>query len=460
MTETVNIFRQYRLELDGRCYTFDAVQGLLTTLDDSSDDPDIGGLVHVVCDYGVVPQLREVSSKPRYAHSMLSRELREAGEAMPASAVVVDNQHSLDDRTNLLLYQVVDRATYSRYVRLVDQSTEACLLHSFDRLYVVAARHYRKSAALLLFVHHEVIDLVAVDRGQVVGFRRLTGMVNGKFREERLHHLVDQAKSLQQQVRVPFQQVSVLHFLLPDARPESWCAEMADSLKLPLVESPSAQYALDGEPRRSEILPLLSKLNYRNSSAPIKNRWLAATVALMPIVALGLFFANAAVFSSYALATLDSRKVSAEIASLETMIEEGNQREKVELPPYSTYFTAAEQLKQAQELPGYDELLARLVSVFQDIKALQLDGIRLQYPPLVSREPVRRVAKLVATPAKTVTATLQGVIIADPHAALDIYSKVNTRLKSVGFAVNDSQIETGDLATVFTLTLEVPANEK
>lgn len=460
MTETANVFRQYRLELDGRCYAFDAVQGLLTTLADSLDDADIGGLVDVVSDYGVVPQLREVSSKPRYAHSILSRELREAGEAMPASVVVVDNQHSLDDRTNLLFYQVVDRATYSRYARMVDQSTEACLLHSLGRLYVVAARQYRKSAALLLFVHHEVIDLVAVDRGQVVGFRRLTGMVNGKFREERLYHLIDQAKSLQQQVRVPFQQVSVLHFLLPDARPESWPAEVADSLKLPLVESPSVHYALDGEPRRSEILPLLSKLNFRNSSAPRKNRWLAATVALMPIVALGLFLANAAVFSSYALATLDSRKLSVEIASLETILEEGDQREKVELPGYSTYFTAAEQLKQAQELPGYDELLNRFVSVLQDIKALQLEGVRLQYPPLVSREPARRVGKPATTPTKIVTATLQGVIVADPHAALDIYSNVNTRLKTVGFTVNDSQIETGDIATVFTLTLEVPANEK
>ncbi|MGM0633184.1 MAG: hypothetical protein ACQETO_08415, partial [Pseudomonadota bacterium] len=143
------------LDLDGQVYLLRPGQQQIEQIDEQAmRDMPRTGLGDVITDYGSVPQIREVCGRPRYIDSLLAKELRDSGEALPGSALIVDNQHRLDDRCSMVLYQVMERPVYKRYSNLVEQSAEPCLLHSLGRLYVAAARKHKRGMTLGLFVHH------------------------------------------------------------------------------------------------------------------------------------------------------------------------------------------------------------------------------------------------------------------------------------------------------------------
>jgi len=451
------------LELDGRVYLLNPRLQRVTQQDVATlSGPAPTGLGDVVTDYGAVPQMREVCGKARYIESLLAKDLRDVGEAIPGSAIITDHQHRLDDRCSMVLYQVMERSAYKRYSNLVESSDEPCLLHSLGRLYTAAATRYKRGTTLILFAHHEVIDAVAVENGSMVAFRRLPGMINGEFRSERIPYMVDQINALQQQLRSPLEQLVVYQLMAPASGPLSqWPREVSERLQLPMVEAPSRNYTFtpsEGaeEVRVSHILPLISKLNFANSSAPRRNRMLAATVALMPVLALVLLVANAAVFATYALATIEGRSLDARIQSLQASIDEMAAHEQTPMPEYVGYLQSAMLVHDLRAVPGFEAMLAEIAMLLNDQVAVELDVVRLTYP---GDSNYRRQATVSRD--AVATATGDGIIVelagrfqADSLAVMDAFDRISRRLGGSGYTLLDSSMANGPDSSDFLMRLE------
>ncbi|MGM0633859.1 MAG: hypothetical protein ACQETO_11900, partial [Pseudomonadota bacterium] len=343
---------------------------------------------------------------------------------------------------------------------------EPCLLHSLGRLYVAAARKHKRGMTLGLFVHHGMIDLVAIEDGSVVGYRRLTGMINGQFREDRVPYMVDQVNALQKQLRSPIEQMVVYHFLMPEEGPlTEWPEQVSEYLNLPLVNIDGEQYTLtdvDGDERTviSHILPLIRRMSFHNSSAPRKNRWLAGTVAMMPVVAFVLFLANAGAFATYALTTIDNRDLEAEIVDLQSQIEDYSQRQAAELPAYGTYLQSVADIARTRELPDYATVLSEVSGIFDEDLEVTLDAVRLTYP---GDDRYRRAVATrngVASPSgEGVMIDLAGQISGDYDSVMDAVDRISRQLGGSGYLLIDSTIDSNGEASDFVMKLERGADE-
>jgi hypothetical protein len=443
------------IELDGRHYVFDHNQGSIELVEAAVSNDASVSFKEVVTDFGVIPHLIEVAGKPKYLKSILARQLRDSGEAMTSSLVLVDSQHRLDDHCSLLLYQVADRPSYSRYSRLVDDSSEPCLLHSLSSLYVAAALKHKKGCSMLLFVHHGIFDIVAVDKGAIVGFRRVTGMMNGSFKEDRLPYFADQVASIQQHIRVPLEQLVVYQFLAEASCKLDWTTLISQRLGLPLVKnSAPGIYHSDNNSFFSDVLPLITDLSYQNSSSSRKNKILAATVSYMPRVALALFLANAAIFSVFALNNLDTQLLTAQIEVLNTDIEKNASIESIEIPDYQPLLASLQTIEAAVNTPSYDLVLNEIVTALNDEIDVKLDAIYIDYKmsPIVNS----RVGKTsVSTSGNSpLIVDLMGSLEADSIDAMDAFNRITSRLGGVGYVLLDSDIKTGQLMADFAMKLE------
>lgn len=456
------------IELDGRAYAWDASAQALRSLaqapwKDSAASESFPQLTALVSDYGGVPQLREVCGRPRYMDSILARQLREEGEAVMGNVIITDAASPIDERCAMVLYQVVERPHYSRYVSLLDASTEACLLHSVSRLYALAAKDHKRGSTLLLFAHHEALDLVAVEAGAVVGFRRLSGMFNGEFRSERLNDVRDQVNALNQHLRSGLERMAVYEWL-HDGGDEraAWVQAVSDHLQLPVVAVASGELTLDGQSQLSHWLPLLDRLSFRTTSAPARNRWMAAAVAVMPVLALGLFLANAGLFMQYGSSTLNARALSAEIEGLNHTIRSMREREALVLAEYQPVLAAMEAITEARRLPGYAEILAELYPILNSDLVVELDGVRMTYPGEAS---YRRIATMgrdaVATAlGEGVLIELAGSFLGDAMTVMDTFDELSRRLGRDAYRLLDSEVSAGAQSTDFMMILERLPHEK
>lgn len=456
------------IELDGRAYAWDAATQALRPLaqapwKDSAMAESFPKLTTLVSDYGGVPQLREVCGRPRYLDSILARQLREEGEAVMGNVIITDSESPIDERCAMVLYQVIERPHYSRYVSLVDASSEACLLHSTSRLYSLAANDYKRGSTLLLFAHHEVLDLVAVEAGAVVGFRRLSGAFNGELRVERLSDLRDQVNALNQHLRNGLERMAVYEWLHDGSSGRSdWPQEISEHLQLPMVAVASGEVTIDGRARFSHWLPLLDRLSYRTTSAPSRNRWMAAAVAVMPLLALGLFLANAGLFMQYGSSTLSARVIAAELEGLNQIIRSMREREALVLAEYQPVLDSMEAITEARRLPGYAEILAELHPILNSELVVELDGVRMTYPGDTG---YRRTATLgrdaVATASgEGVLIELAGSFLGDAMTVMDTFDELSRRLGRDAYRLLDSEVSTGAQSTDFMMILERLPNER
>jgi hypothetical protein len=463
----------YLFEFDGRVYAYDPQQGALSAplaespfdISGGSKHPKLNGLI---TDYGTVPQLREVCGRPRYLDSVLAKLLRDEGEAVMGSVIITDSKATVDERCSMVMYQVMERSQYKRYVNLVDASSEPCLLHSLSRLFAVAAAQHRRGSSLLLFAHHEVLDLVAVEAGAVVGFRRMAGMFNGQFRSDRLAELTDQVNALHQHLRTGLEQVVAYQWLFDHDHSSSgdahqWVKQVAEHLQMPLLEPPAAEVLVGGEHEQlSHWLPLIDQLGYRNSSAPSRNRWLAAAVALMPLMALALLLGNAALFTSYAVATLQARSLDADIQALNQEIVAMQSQVVPAAPEFQAVLAGVEQLQVARRWPGYAQILAELAPLLNSTLVVELDGVRMTYPTEPS---YRRVAAMgrdavASASGEGVLIELAGSFIGDAMTVMDTFDELSRRLSGADYRLLDSEVSAGARSTDFILILERLPNEE
>jgi hypothetical protein len=458
----------YMLDLDDRIYLIRPAERRIESLTpEARYGPAPRQLGDVITDYGSLPQMKEVYGRPRYIESLLAKELRDTGEAIAGSAIILDHQHRLDERASMVLYQVMERSEYKRYANLVEGSAEPCLLHSLGRLYVAAGREHGKTCTLMLFAHHETIDLVAVENGSVVGYRRLPGMFAEGFRTDRLTYLVDQVNSLQQQLPGSIEQIAVYQLLVPAQGPlNDWPVMVSERLNLPMRETHTVTYEfLEGEnskPCSSQILPLVDRLTFLNSSAPLKNRLLAATVALIPVVALVLLLINAAMFSVYALTTVGSRALAVEIAEVETEIAQIATGDALSLPTsYQNYFQTLQYIEQLRRLPTYEEILAELGTVLADDVPVSLDGVRLVYPGDSSYRSLAtsQTGALATASGEGVLIEVIGRLDGDALAVMQAFDRISRRIGGIGFRLLDSTINNGPGSSDFALRLERRINE-
>jgi hypothetical protein len=260
----------------------------------------------------------------------------------------------------------------------------------------------------------------------------------------------------------------VYQLLAPTSGPMTqWPQAVSEHLQLPMVEANSANYTLssadDNEEdiRTSHILPLISKLNFVNSSAPRRNRFLAATVALMPVIALALFLANAGMFATYALATIESRSLDARIVELDaeiTAMQTGGQQP---MPEYLAYLDSVIQIHQLRNLPSYETLLGELSGILNGELEVLLDGVRMTYPGDGS---YRRTASL--TRDAVATASGEGVLVelagcfrGDSVSVMDTFDRISRRLGGAAYTLLDSDVSTGSEYSDFMMILERRINE-
>lgn len=417
----------------------------------------------MISDYGAVPQLREVHGRHRYLESVLSKQLREEGEAVLGNVVITDAKSPVDERCSMVLYQVLERGHYARYVSAVDASTEACLLYSMSRLFGIAASNHKRGCTLLLFAHHEVLDLVAVEAGSVVGFRRMAGMFNGEFRSERLGDLTDQVNSLNQQLRNGFERIAAYQWLFSSAEQQpAWVRSVSEHLQLNSQPVAAVEVSVDGAECRSHWLPLIDRLGFRSTSAPNRNRRLAAAVALMPLIALGLFLANAGLFFTYATATLTARTLDADIMTLNHELQTMRSEQQVTVADFRPVLDNLEKIREARRLPGYEQVLGELYPLLNSELVVQVDGVRMTYP----REPNYRRSTALGRDA-VATATGEGILIevagnflGDAMAVMDTFDELSRRLGGASYRLLDSEVNAGASSTDFLLILERLPNEE
>src|SRR5690606_1773458 len=314
----------------------------------------------VVTDFRSVPQLREVCGRSRYAASLLAKELRDEGEAVHGSVLLVANRQRIDDRCTRLLYDVLDRPLYKRYANITEASSRPCVLHSLGAWYAAAARR-TSGCTLLMFLHHGTVDLAVAERGMIVAFRRVAGLLEDDPDGRVLDRLEEHVTALQQQLRMPIEQMAVLGFLCPDNGDETtWMEHAAERLGLPRVELPSERYDADGEPCRSEWLPLLRRLPILRSSGPRKTRLMAASSAAAPFAAGVLVAATAVMLAVNVLARGDVDELVGRIEALEAELDAAAAHTAEVVPEYGAYLANVEELERVNALPQYETVLVEL----------------------------------------------------------------------------------------------------
>src|SRR5690606_21570660 len=218
---------------------------------------------------------------------------------------------------------------------------------------------------------------------------------------------------------------------------------------------PSERYDADGEPCRSEWLPLLRRLPILRSSGPRKTRLMAASSAAAPFAAGVLVAATAVMLAVNVLARGDVDELVGRIEALEAELDAAAAHTAEVVPEYGAYLANVEELERVNALPQYETVLVELTGPLAASPGLQLDGLRLDYPgdaPPPSAQSRRR-ANAEDTQERGVRAELIGSLEGDPLAAMESLGRLLRRLEAAGFSVIDSDIAPGPRVADFYVHL-------
>jgi len=442
------------IELDGRAYVLRDGKVASVRPDASDLETWLAQADAIVTDYRGVPQLREVCGRSRYAASLLAKELRDEGEAVHGSVLLVADKRRIDERCSRLLYDVLDRPLYKRYTNMTEASAKSCLLHSLGAWYAAAARR-TPGCTLLVFLHHGTVDLAVAERGTIVAFRRVAGLLEEDGGDHGLDRLEEHVMALQQQLRLPLEQMAALSFLRREGGEEAaWLERAVARLGLPRLNWPSTSYEFEGETCHSEWLPLLRRLPILRSSGPRRIRLMAASAVAAPFAAGAPVVATVAMLAVALLARSDVAELNARVAALEAELDVAAEQVEAAIPEYQPYLANVEELERVNVLPPYETVLAELAGTLAPGSGIQLDGVRLDYPgdgppPAAARR--RGGAPDAGDPG--VRARLFGRLEGDPLAAMESLGRLLRRMETAGFSVIDSDIVPGPRASDFFMHL-------
>lgn len=434
---------KFILENDSHCYLVEGdiwsslKSGWQAVLASHGDMP-------VVTDFATNPDFRQIYGEVRYNHFLLQKELREQGEAVATSELLVHHASKVDQVNSRLLYSLIARRDLEDYQNELRNRGTNALLFSLYSSYAEAINRYRSSSAqALLFVFPGSVDIVIVNNGMVEGFQSLSGIGAGQLAgagaDISINALADSIVTQERIARLRLSGLRVFEMLGEDA---GWPERLAQKTGLPLHQVATQNVVVDGELKTSSLLPLLKKVSTQTALSPLERRAEHTCRRFMPLVTCLLLAACGGLFWFNQTTQLSIEQQITRNQTLQSQIQARQQIPVVEPVSYQGELEAIQSVLRSGTQPSYYQLLNRVTLASQVDNPITYDVIEMSYP---------------AAEDPDVKLTLVGFIDSGWNSPLAAFDKLSANFTGQGFKIGDSALDVVEGGLNFAYQLILPA---
>jgi len=408
---------------------------------------DSGGSFALVSDFGINPEFRQVYGDRRYSKFLLLKELRDAGEAVSNSELLVYQTSRVDKLNSRMLYSLVSRADFEQYQALVKKQGSQAQLYSLYTLYAQAIKtHGGRGACAFVFVFPGSIDIAVVNNGIIESFQSLSGLSSEQLyqpsAEVSINAVADNITTQERIARLKLSKLCVFELLDGDSQ---WIEQLALKSGLEVQSVPVQKVTVDGVDKRSTVAPLLKKVSVFDALGgqsrkieSISRSWLPAVAVLVAVICGGLYWYSMGLQQ-------DIRRSEQSLLVLNKELRSAPAVDAIEKVDYQGQLEGIESILQAGIHDNYFQLINKVAEASKIRNPVIYDLFEINYPQ--------------AQAGGKVVLDLAGFIDSGWDRPLAAFDKLSSRFAQQGFVLVKSAIDTEDNGLSFAYRLELTAEQ-
>ena len=405
----------------------------------------LGEPVAVVSDFGVNADFRQVYGDAKYSKFLLQKELRESGEAVSDSEILVHKSSKQDQLNTRMFYSLVSKPEFKQlHQRVEGLGTQALLFSSYELYSSAVSANKIKEANAFIFVFPGNIDVAIVNNGVIESFESLSGyssseLVDGLY-DVAVNALSNNISTQERLARVKLSGLCIFEFIEVGSG-SPWAQALAKKTGLGIVKVDSVNITVDGKPKTSSIAPLFKSLSVFNSLSSVSKAiesfsryWLPAVACFMAVVCIGLFTV------AYNASKEGQRELIVQ-EELKQRVEALQKVEPIEEVDYKHHLEGVESILQSGIQSSYFQVINTLAELTDVGNPIIFDLMDVTYPRSMGEG--------------NIEIDLIGFIDVGWHAPLVAFDKLNTKFATNGFIVKESTIDVIGNGLNFAYRLEM-----
>ncbi len=402
---------------------------------------------YIISDFSSFPNFRQVRSPKKFSEIILERKLREEGEIIGESKIMVHYKDEVSPQNTDIFYTPVPLAHYTQHNKKTSQVRQLQLSFCFHRLLHLALRERAETetACAVIFAYHNSIEILVGNKTHITGFEILESYASGEIissaNDVDVNNIKKTLEFIQRSTNTRIRKIYGYTWLM-GVNAHSWVKDLGREMDIPAIEEQAQEIELDGKSYLSSIAPLFDSLKVGDSISETPEKFSYNLYYKIPVFTLLLLLLNAGVLLHYFDLKAQWQEVSATLHGVrqDNNHLNGNHIQEID---YQPALKLALELESAKAKPSYARLLSELIDAVKSQNIMSFDLLKLNY--VNPEAPDKNMPINIELKGNVHQGFANGVIIVNAFVA---------DLRTKGYTLLDSKITPNVAMTSFHILLE------